>query len=322
MAVNVRRILDDAQTILAVDVGGTFTRAVLMRGAESVEGKSVVQTPHGGAQLLCRRVIELKEELEREAGLSVHGIAVALGCIVEPRSGIVEKSLKLGFETRINLQEIFRDVTGLPAVVRSELSMAALGETVGGGRGGGSSLVVLTVGTGLGAGIVIQGRLYFGATGCAGEIGHIPVVHSPTARPCSCGRRGCLESYAASRSVTRIVGAGPWGTPEEAVREAQGGGREAMSALGRTGRYIALAAAICVNTYDPELVILRGGFVRAIWPLISDEVHRAFADLSLRPETVIRLSHLDEDAVFLGLQAEWVDSIKLDSEVGGGRGGE
>jgi glucokinase len=299
-------------TILTVDIGGTFMRAALVQGTKIVK-KTAIQTPHDGIQSLLQKILHLKQQLESETELLAGGVAVAFASVVEPQSGIVEKSSKFGIEKRTDLQKLLLAATGLPAIVRTELSMAALGEISVEEQDNPGNMVVLTVGTGLGAGIILQGRVYYGTSGFAGEIGHIPIVRSSTSRSCPCGRRGCLESYAASRSVTRSVGAGPWNSPEEAVSAAQKGDSKALLALYETGRYIGLAATICANTYDPARIILRGGFVRAIWPLIFKEIYQVFAASSLSPSTTLMLSQLNEDGVFWGLRTEWSSSRKNQS---------
>jgi glucokinase len=296
--------MHDDRVIIAVDVGGTHTRAVVLQSLRQVSAVVVLKTMPSGATSICETISDLCRELIGK-NEHVEGIAVAMACVVRPESGIVETSRKFSIQQPTDLGEMLQSALKLPTIVRTEISMAALGETTAAVPSSSRNLVVLTVGTGVGAGVVLGGVLYRGLRGCAGEVGHIPVVQSSEARLCVCGRRGCIESYAASRSITRAVAAGPWERPEEAVKAALEGDREALKAVGATSKYIALAASICANAFDPEVIMLRGGFVRGIWPLVSDSIQEHFSEYSLSPNIPLLLSRFGEDGVFRGLAIEW-----------------
>jgi len=201
---------------------------------------------------------------------------------------------------------MLEDGIGLPTRIRTELSMAALGEFATQTATRYNDIVVVTIGTGLGVGVVIGGRLWLGVRGLTGEIGHIPVVGSEDALPCHCGRRGCLELYSTAGALTRRATSGKWKAPEEVVAAAFSGQEEALAMITQTGRFIALAALICRNAYDPEAIVLRGGFIRAIWSLISDVVASPPEDHSLWPHVPVKLSSLGDDGVFWGLLQECI----------------
>jgi glucokinase len=290
--------------LLVVDVGGTWTRVAIMRGASEILGRETAPTPRGDVEKLIRTISDLRHRVESLSGVEASAIGLALGCAVQPDGGIIVSGQKLGFSQGTDILTPIQDLLQLPTIVRTEISMAAIGEIIAGSARGMHDLVVLTIGTGLGAGIIIGGRLYRGCTGIAGEIGHIPVVRSSDARVCACGRRGCLEAYAAAPSLVTNDVTDKEDTPESIVQSALDGDLTAKGLLIETAGYIGLAISICANTYDPEIVILRGGFISAIWPIISAEAMHAVARWSLARHVNVRISSLGEDGVFFGLAAE------------------
>lgn len=299
-------INDSNSVLLAVDVGGTFTRGALVRIFDHrILARAKLETHIGDVQGLLRDLKALSEKLEHRVTTAPVAAGIALACPVDPQKNITGFSQKLGLESGTNLIALLQDALSLPSFVHTELSMAALGEHTCGLGQGHSSVVVLTVGTGVGAGVIANNQLLLGATGSAGEIAHIPVAFSNDARPCLCGRRGCLEAYANARSVTFRDGQRSDLTPRQVVKSAQAGKTVALEALRVTGNYIGLAIAICINAYNPELIVLRGGFIRAVWPLVSNEALNIVTNMSLAPDTPVKLSPLRDDGVFLGLVVRW-----------------
>lgn len=118
-------------------------------------------------------------------------------------SGMVEEAPNLNWQGKVKLSEMFSDALDVPTVITNDANAAAIGEMIYGGAKGMRNFVVITLGTGLGSGIVVNGDLLYGHTGFAGEIGHTNVQHD--GRLCSCGKRGCLEAYVSSRGLRQTA---------------------------------------------------------------------------------------------------------------------
>jgi len=182
-----------------------------------------------------------------------------------------------------------------------------LGEQWRGAGKGIASMILLTLGTGVGGGIVLDGRIWHGADGMAGEVGHMTIV--PDGRQCGCGNTGCLEMYASSRGIVMSYGerTGSSGehTSEQVYRAAQNGDAAALEVLEEMGRYLGIGIANLINIFNPEMVVL-GGRVRDGWPLFIEATRReirkrAFAYPAERTQIVPSL--LGDDAGMVGSAA-------------------
>jgi glucokinase len=184
-------------------------------------------------------------------------------------------------------------------VVDNDGNVAAWGEFRFGAARGSSNLLMVTVGTGIGGGIVADGRLFRGAHGFAAEIGH--VIVEPNGPLCGCGNRGCWEQVASGRAIGRmgreaaaehpesliveLVGGDPQNVHGPAVTEAaRRGDRMALGILSEVGRRLGEGIAGLVNVLDPELVVVGGGAAAAAGDLLLDPARRAFSDAVQAPE--------------------------------------
>jgi glucokinase len=196
---------------------------------------------------------------------------------VDPGSGEVTSSIALGWRHPVPLRALLAARTGGTVFVDNDVNAGAVGERLWGAGHDLADFVYLSVGTGVGAGIVIGGRLYRGATGAAGEVGHLVIDLDGPA--CPCGNRGCLEVLAGGKAVgaaaTADVAAGAASTALAAVAArgeaitardvfaaASDGDPYAQRLVHRTGEYLAVAVANLVNLFDPQRVILGGGLTR------------------------------------------------------------
>ncbi|HEY8498961.1 MAG TPA: ROK family protein, partial [Limnochordales bacterium] len=167
-----------------------------------------------------------------------------------------------------------------------------------------SSLFYLSVGVGLGAGIVIDGEVYRGATGTAGEFGHTTI--DPAGPPCNCGNRGCLEVFVSERALMGYLqrsGTEPFpSTPEEVFQAADSGDASAISALARLGEYLGIGIANAINTFNPELVVIGGPMARAGHHVLNAarRVVEQRALVSPRSRARIVVSALGEEACAVG----------------------
>jgi predicted NBD/HSP70 family sugar kinase len=245
-------------------------------------------------------------------GVPVRGAALALPGLVDARRGLLRTAPNLGW-TDVDVLDLLRDgplPAGLPVTVDNEANLAALGELYGGGAGGAESFVHISGEVGIGAGIVLDRRLFRGTHGWGGEIGHVPV--RPDGRPCHCGARGCLETVAGQDAIARAAGVrrtdgvpGTDGARSGAsgiVELARAGRPAALTALAEAGEALGTALAGVVNLLDVDTLVL-GGLYSTLAPWIAPPVEVEIARRVLAnrwsPVSVV-VSALGRDAAVLG----------------------
>lgn len=283
--------------VIAVDLGGTNCRGALATSAGELLGARHMPTPgDGDRDAFLRGFLGFCRQLMDEAGqrgLQVEGLGLGAPGIVTPGGRIcASPNLKLleGFP----FAEYLQDRLQVPARVVNDASAVALGEAAFGAGRDFASFLVVTLGTGVGGALFLDGHLWQGVDGSAGEVGHIAV--ESRGRACNCGSQGCLEQYASaggialnyleecfSRSVNADSAARSKSGPSsvELARLARKGDQAALNAFHRAGRYLGQAIGGIVNLLNLEAVVLTGG-VSASYDLLEgalrDELDkRAFA---------------------------------------------
>ncbi|MCL6637184.1 MAG: ROK family protein [Alicyclobacillus sp.] len=294
------------------DIGGTSVKAALLDDAGTLLASTRFATePARGPEDLCKRLVQAMEACATQAGTSpsaVRGAGFGVPAFLDMASGTVAEAINLGWRN-VPMYRLLAQAFPCPVALDNDANLAALGEAwVGAGRGA-QSLLGVTLGTGVGGGIVLDGRVYHGANGMAGEIGHFTV--QADGWPCQCGRRGCLETVASATGLLRAgqaawqagqVAGGPVQSAEDLCQRAAAGDagalavvRTAASALG----YVLAQAAALLN---PEVIVLGGG-VAAAGEVLLAPVQTAFAAAALprvRAATSIRFMQLGTDAGVIG----------------------
>jgi glucokinase len=259
--------------VLGVDIGGTDIKLGLVEQDGSMrESGKIPTTAAEGPEAVAARVRAWLADRSRGAGAVV---AAGVDCagLIDGERGFLHVSPNLAGWKNVPLRDIFERALGVPAVIENDANAAAYGEWARGAGRGLKSFVCLTLGTGVGGGIVIDGALYRGASGFAGEIGHAVIIADGP--PCACGNRGCLEAIIGAqaivdRAVRMLRAAGregdPWGDPPtvEAISlAAAAGDAVAAAALGETGRYLGIALTNVVHILAPEAIAIGGGVAGA-----------------------------------------------------------
>ncbi len=277
-----------------MDVGGTKVLGVVLDPTGRVVAEQREPTPATGLAAL-EAVAEVVGALVGEQGPDAPVRAVGVGApgLVD-RAGILRFAANLRDAGGLDVgREVGRRIGGLPVVVENDATAAVAGEWGLGAAAGKSDVVLVTLGTGIGGGLVAGGRLLVGARGFAGEVGHMVV--DPNGLPCPCGKRGCWERYASGSGLGRLgreaaeAGLAPalaemaGGDPEavrgeHVVRAAADGDREAAEVMAAFGRWLALGLAGVANAFDPELIVLGGGLVAAGETLLAP-TRQAFDEL-------------------------------------------
>lgn len=289
-----------SDVLLGVDVGGTTIAAGLVSPGGDVLAEERAPTHRGVAGTAVETTEALIASVRRAAagrGLGVLGIGVGVPGIVDPATGAVgPEALNVPELADLDVAGRLRARFPLPVFVDNDVNALALAEWRFGAGRGARSLVVLAAGTGLGAGIVLDGRLVRGARGFGGELGHVPVKFD--GGPCWCGGRGCLALYASGRGIAEAARARVAGEPDAPLLRAAGGdprailaplvfrlaaeGEPAAAALvGEACQALGAMIGIVVNGLNPEVIVVTGGVAGSLQPL-EKRILRAAGEYALR----------------------------------------
>lgn len=262
---------------LAVDLGGTKLLVGLVDSSGRVLAHERTATPQEGPESVARAIRELARSVRAAAGAAgetIAGVGVAAAGPTDNKRGVLYDPPNIkGWGRETPFGPLLARELGETVCVENDANAAALGEAwVGAGRGV-RDLVYITVSTGIGGGLILDGRLYRGANGTAGEIGHI--IIEPNGPPCHCGNRGCLEVLASGTAIARqareaVARGDPTslrrfaGRPQEitavAVAEAaRGGDRLAADLYDQAGTRVGLVLSNLLALLNPEMIIVGGG---------------------------------------------------------------
>ncbi|MFE4333198.1 ROK family protein [Streptomyces sp. NPDC056831] len=271
----------DAGIVIGVDFGHTHLRVavgnlahqVLAEESEPMDVDASAAEGFGRAERLVKRLIET-------TGISpdkVIGVGLGVPGPIDVESGTLGSTSILPGWTGINPSKELAGRLGVPVYVDNDANLGALGELVWGSGRGVKDLAYIKVASGVGAGLVIDGHIYRGPGGTAGEIGHITLDESGPV--CRCGNRGCLETFAAARYVLPLLrpSHGPDLTMERVVQLARGGDPGCRRVIGDVGRHIGSGVANLCNLLNPSRVVLGGSLAEAgelVLAPIRDSVSR------------------------------------------------
>ena len=251
---------------VGIDVGGTKTEAVAIDAEGALAAQARLSTGFGADGVLAsvRGALELlAEQLD---GRAVTTIGIGIPGAVDHARGRVAHAVNLGLED-LALGDVVAALAGVPVQVENDVNAAALGAFHLLGYGAERSLAYLNLGTGMAAGLVLDGRLRRGARGAAGEVGHIPI--DPDGVLCRCGQRGCLETLGSGSAVARQWPAGGDHPIRSLFEAAAGGDALAIEVHRRLIDSIASAVRVLVLTVDVDDVVLGGGITSLGDPLLA-----------------------------------------------------
>ncbi|MET3291815.1 UNVERIFIED_CONTAM: glucokinase [Brevibacillus sp. OAP136] len=311
--------------MVGIDIGGTSIKMGLLTPSGSMVGKLEQPTlVELGADSVIQRTAEMVELLLQRSDVAkqqLAGIGIGVPGPIDADSGVVHQAVNLHWQ-RTELRTKMEALTGVRVFVENDANAAALGEMWQGAGTGATNLVMITLGTGVGGGIIVNGAITHGINGVAGEIGHITV--DPTHGPlCNCGKRGCLENYA---SATGIIRAGREAaengqsyvladilsehnklTAKDVIDAAKAGDPGATSVIDQAAYYLGLAFSHLIVLLNPAKIVVGGG-VSASGPFLFDKIRevcqrfvpfpQAFASCDILPAT------LGNDAGIIG--AAWL----------------
>jgi glucokinase len=253
-----------AQPVLAFDIGGTKLAAGVVDVTGRVHSFGVESTlATEGPESGLARLFDLGRRMVDESGLAwaeIEAVGIGSGGPLDAARGVLIAPPHLPGWRDVPLTALAEKAFGLPTVLENDATAAAAGEHRYGAGAGTRNMIYLTISTGVGGGIVIDGSLYRGATGNGGELGHVTVDYD--GRPCrGCGRRGCLEAYVSGTSIAeRGTEAGMGNvTSADVAAAARAGDPVATRVWDETTDALACGLTSIVNLFEPELVVLGGG---------------------------------------------------------------
>jgi glucokinase len=312
--------------LVGIDIGGTNIKIGVIRTGDQFAVLKKISIPTNAvdpAETMVQRVAEATRKLLAETGQKAIGVGVGCPGLIDPKSGMVKKSPNLPHLPHFPLRDRLQAQLGLDVEIQNDANAAALGEFLFGPSKGINNLILLTLGTGVGGGIVADGHLLQGADNAAGELGHVKVEFT-NGHPCACGKSGCLEAYAGAAGIARIANglmqkqAGYLGSTHfdtHALADAaQAGDAAAKKTFFIVGQYLGRAIANLIDTFNPERVVIGGG-ASATMELLRPGIHQAVDEYASFPETLSRVqierSAFPDDINVIGAAATWLNAHRI-----------
>lgn len=265
-----------SQYVFGVDIGGTTVKL----GLFDVEGNLLdkweipTRTEESGSYILpdIARAIQQKIEEKQIEKDTVAGVGVGAPGPID-NQGVVHRAVNLGWGV-FSIKDTMEEILKVPVMAGNDANVAALGEMWKGGGQGSSDLIVVTLGTGVGGGIIVDGKILTGVTGAGGEIGHIHVEDNES-ETCGCGNVGCLEQYASATGVTRLANRKLKESEKESTLRGgevsaktvfdavKAGDALAIEVAEEFGKYLGDCLAAIAGVVNPEAIVLGGGVSKA-----------------------------------------------------------
>lgn len=314
------------QSLVGIDIGGTNTKIGLIQYGEQfkvLKQTSILTQAQDPAEVYVKRVAQAVKELIAAAGNpAVGGVGVGCPGLIEPRQGLVRTSPNLPSFKGVKLKESLSKELAMGVEVQNDANAAVLGEWLFSPASKGvANLCMLTLGTGVGGGVIADGRLVEGADNAGTELGHLKVAWHEGAL-CGCGRKGCLEAYAGAGGIGRIAqemlahgGNSSLKpdklTPKDIAAAAGQGDTVALQVLRKVGVYLGRGISLLIETFNPEKIVLGGGTSAAIDFLrpgivAAVEEHASFP--FTRDRVKIERSAFPDDINIIGAAATYLNA--------------
>lgn len=283
------RSADEQALVFAVDLGGTYLRMALVDRSGKIHQQLKQSTPKGNSP---RYVIDtLAAAADRWSSDRIIAGSIMVPGTVDNQNAVVVQAPNLPALTNFPLKAVLEERLGWPVLLENDANAAAVGEMWLGAARGCRDVISVTLGTGVGGGVILDGELWRGAHGSAGEIGHT-TVDPFSGLKCKCGNIGCLELFASATAILRMTRENLTAFPEsllnrdeltaERVYEAGRDGDElALMVFKRFGSYLGIGLANLINIIDPEIIVIAGGAVNG-WDLFAQNMQQEVAERAVR----------------------------------------
>lgn len=311
-----------SKKLLGIDLGGTTIKFGILTEAGEVQEKWAIETNilEGGKHIVPDIVASIKHRLDMYGLTSDDFVGIGMGSpgAVNRDDKTVTGAFNLNWKETQEVGAVIEKETGIPFAIDNDANVAALGERWVGAGANNPDVVFVTLGTGVGGGVIADGNLIHGIAGAGGEIGHM-VVEPDTGFECTCGTVGCLETVASATGVVRVarrlaesyegdssikaaIDNGEGVSSKDIFEAAQGGDNFANSVVDKVCFYLGLATANISNLLNPDSVVIGGG-VSAAGEFLRSRVEANFKKYTfpqVRQSTQIKLAELGNDAGIIG----------------------
>lgn len=284
-----------AKLVFAADLGGTHLRGALVDERGNIHVQLKQETPKGDSpDCIVNALVDAATECERRLGNQhFRASSILVPGTLDSNAEVVVQAPNLDSLNQFALKAVLEDRFHLPVILENDANAAAVGEMWLGAARGAKNVICVTLGTGVGGGIILDGKLCRGADGSAGEIGHATVdpFHGPK---CKCGNFGCLEMYASATAIVRMTNEALEHHPQSSLQgelltadaiydAAKAGDELAIETFDKVGDYLGVALANLMNLLGPEVIVIGGGVANA-WDLFEPNMlkqvrSRAFPSL-------------------------------------------
>ena len=305
---------------ICLDVGGTKVLGAIFNEKDKIIYRLKKRSKSGGSESadVEKVIIDVVEEMIKESGIDrkkLNAIASCAPGVIDQDKGIVLFTPNLPWRN-YDIAGAMRKRFGVPFYVGNDVNLGVLGEYKFGAAKGYKNIVGFFVGTGLGGGLILDGKLFTGNQFKAAEYGHM--ILDPEGPLCGCGQRGCLEAFSSkmgmSAYIRQQVSRGRESMMAEAVQDGpfrskklkkalEAGDKVAMEAVDRACHYLAIASGNMINTISPDLVIYGGGIMEAMGPLFLEKILKEldrYCMVSIRPTVDVKLAALGDDSILYG----------------------
>ncbi len=312
-----RKLQNKHSLVFAADLGGTHLRAASVDCDGHIHYRIKQPTPQAEkADEIVQALVTAAHECERhgsDAGDGIRAVSVVVPGTVNVAEGSIIKAPNVPCLDGFRLSAALKSELGLPTFLENDANAAAIGEMWRGAGRGYKTIICVTLGTGVGGGIILDGKLWRGVDGSAAEIGHIG-VDPFSGIPCTCGSRGCLEVYASATAIVRMTREARPRYPQSVLHTSEAlssikiyeagiaGDELALEVFRRMGVYLGIGLATLINLLNPELIVIGGGLANG-WELFEKHMHqqvieRAFP-LPARRVKIVK-AECGDDAGLLG----------------------
>lgn len=305
--------------VIGLDIGGTNMRGALIDGdEEQVDELKIPSEANLGIETLIDNLVDFVGKIRGDK--SIYGVGLGIPGIIDSRKGVITAAPNIKGVRNYPIRDVLAEKLGgdIKLVIENDANMVGLGEWRKGAGKDVDSMIMMTIGTGLGGGLILGDELWSGAHGMGGEIGHMTI--NPEGPECKCGNFGCLEVYASANAIRRMVGealsdgsisaalrdsvkgATAGEIPEIVMDAALGGDEVALNIWHKVGKALGIAIASLQNLLDVEMVVVGGGIANA-WDLFirAAEDEAAFRGFDAPMKKLrIQRSTLGDDAGILG----------------------
>ena len=314
---------NETDLVCSVDLGGTNLRAANIDRKGRIHERVRNPTPQSDKpEEVVSGVAAAVRECEAKAlkrGAHIQSVSVVVPGTVHIETGLVVNAPNLSSLQGYQLESALESALDRPVLLENDANAAALGEMWQGAARGCQTLICLTLGTGVGGGIILDGKLWRGADGTAGEIGHTSVEPFGGVK-CKCGSIGCLEVYSSATAIVRMTREALAQYPRSSLHSTAGnltsekigsaataGDQLALEVFRRAGAYLGIAMANLVNIFNPEMIVVGGG-VSAVWDLFAqyarEEVMKRAFPVPAK-SCLIKRAECGDDAGLIG--AAWLE---------------